>query len=102
MSKQDKDTKNDQAEPAAKPPAQTIPVKSLRFRPGFNLDMPGNPASGGISAGEPGPKPYFRLMLIPALRCFRVEFYAGGGEVKRPPTSIRHVHETWASWEPMS
>jgi hypothetical protein len=101
-----KDTpKADQADTAGQkspPPAQTIPVKSLRFRPGFNLDMPGNPASSGIVAADPSASPYFRIMLIPALRCFRVEFYAGGADVKRAPTAIRHVHESWASWEPMS
>ena len=88
--------------PSASPPVEAttirIPVKSLTLMTKQTINVPGKGASVNVNASPPSTSAYVLIWFEQALRHHRIEFYAPGDTV---PT-VRMVHESWATWEPLT
>ena len=77
---------------------EPIAVKSLRFRMGENVDIPGKLGATSVSTTldhKPG-QAHWLCEYLPWQRHHRVTYTpAGGGAVE-----ARYLHETWCAWDP--
>lgn len=84
------------------PEPKLIPVRTLTFHPGMNVQVAGKNISGNsVSSTEPGAGRYWSVALDPRVRSFRVACYEPGKDPERPPSSVTMVHESVvATWVP--
>lgn len=86
------------------PDAKLIPVRTLTFLPGMNVQLPGKSLSSNSITGtaEPVPQQFWTVGFDPRVRSFRVAYYAPGTQVDRPPNSVTMVSESVvATWVPL-
>jgi hypothetical protein len=77
---------------------ELIPVRELKFRQGFAVDVPGKNAVSGVRATDPSSGAYWRLFYDPRIRHHRIEHYAPGDGDRKP--RVMYVPESWCTWEP--
>lgn len=81
-------------------PQVLIPVKSITFRNGMTVDLPGKPSSSGLTATDDRKdnQQAWKIFYDPRLRHHRVEFFKPGKTVPM----VRMVPDGWCSWEPIA
>jgi hypothetical protein len=89
--------------PNTPPDPKLIPVKTLTFHPGVNVQLPGKKVTTNSLTGarEPVPQEFWTIDYAPSLRSFRVAYYEPGKAPDRSPASSTMVAESVVcTWVP--
>lgn len=92
-------TTKPRASPRSEDFGESIAVKVLKLSPEAQRVsiMPGGGVSSIAASDRPGVD-RVDILFFPRVRCFRVSIRPS--DTGKAPT-VRYVHETWASWEPL-
>ncbi len=66
-----------------------IPIKSIQFLPGMNLDVPGLQQTNAVSSQDPSTSAFRRIFFDPRSQRFTVLFFKPGPEVDRAPAAAK-------------
>lgn len=89
--------------PTTPPDPKLIPVKSITFKPGVNLQITGKPIAGNSLTAAPRAVPgeFFSIGFDPRVRAFRCAYHTPDPNLDRAPSAVTMVAESVvATWVP--
>ncbi len=66
-----------------------IPIKSIQFLPGMNLDVPGLQQTNAVSSQDPSASAFRRIFFDARSQRFTVLYFKAGPELDRAPAAAK-------------